>query len=416
MAKKTDEQVLADAQARVQARKEHSPRDTLELHLEKLSEHIDRLEANYNPSSRRFTMDGVEYAPDSMVGRVCASAFKGDYTADAIAMRVAMETYTKRKWIEIILDISKDVAPVDVNVGVREIRKFCAFMRDVPDSQARETDIAAMQSHFWQIKRKLGGHYTNEYPLMVIFTGGQEFGKSWSLSKLHSRIGVLKGGGVQLKSFNNEFNQAMFNQFFVIPFEEMNAKVQYDAESLKTLVTEGEYLYREPHAKGYANIKNVATLYGTSNYNVAESIPDSTGARRWWEIRVTDRPFSPSKDTARFSQINFDLMWLAVDGGNPRNPRFELLDEMRIAQKEMKARSPIEEFMDECLVFDTKYTDEVSQIVLFDAYVTWCSKNSEKSKGMKGRLLDAIKKQKGVILANPGENVKYFTGLAIDTY
>lgn len=393
----TAEELEHKAAERRQALAMHDPTSVLETHLDCLEETIERLDAKYNPISMKFAIEDIEADPGQMVARVVASAMPGTPQKDASAMGVAMDTYIQRKWAQKVADARRIVAPYDESAGIAEIKKFCAYVRGFEeDHQASDTDVAAMMSHFWQIKRKLGRHYQNNYPVMVIFTGGQEFGKSKLLERLHANIADMKSGAMQLKSFNNEFNAVVYNQYYVVPFEEMNSKTHYDVEVFKTLVTEGNYNYRPPHMKRYAKLDNLATLIGTSNHPVAESIPDTTGARRWWEIPVVSRAFNEARDLPRLQRINFEAMWLAVDGESDRNPRIPHLDAMRIAQVAMKQQSDKEQFLAECVEMWVEGKSagpapaEVTGVEMWDAFVQWCDYNGHVWKKRKTELFQFL--------------------------
>ena len=257
---------------------------------------------------------------------------------------------------------------VDKVKGELALRKFIGFLRDIPEEKVDDLDLAAIKSMLWQVKRKARGHYFNNWPLMVIFTGGQGYAKTSALKALFMPINTLVCGSKSLSDFNNSFNTIDFSRYLVVPFDDMSTHVKYDVALLKRLVSENDYQHRNPAAKLPQKLDNISTLYGTANQSVAATIPDDTGARRWWEIDSPNRQATDT-DIERLKTIPFEDCWLSVDGADEENPRTPFRAAMQVRQHaEMRHVSSLEEAVNSLLTFDASI-EEADSAQLDEIYI-----------------------------------------------
>lgn len=348
---------------------EPTPDEVLAEQLAQVKGVMNDIGAEYQPATGTFLWGKQEYTPDSMAIRAySALSVKNGLTKDAA--KCAMETFIAEERQRLIEAARGAVLAHDPSVGDNEIRKFVALMRGIEPSQVNGLDVAALQSLIWQVKRKFAGHTLVEHPLMVVFSGGQGFGKSWTLARLFEPVGIWRAGGVRLNEFNNKFNMTVFNQYFVVPFEEMSPSGNYDIEMLKNTITEDYISYRVPHKQVTLKLLNNATCYGTTNHRAADCLKDPTGARRWWEIQCPARPWNDD-DAAKLAQVDFKAIWLSVDGRSEANPRRPVLEEMRAVQlADLRPPSYLEQFFQEEIEVDED-APGLSQAEVYAALAEW---------------------------------------------
>ena len=292
------------------------------------NEFLKELKAYYEPG-RGFILGGITWGEADFMPLVSNAISSLDKwpSISMIGAQTVIFNYVNKQYAKMQVEARNFLAAVDKPKGRAAVKQLVGYLKDVPDNEVNPADVAAIESMLWQVKRKAFGHYRNDWPLMNIFTGGQGYAKTGTLNYLFKPIGACVGGNKRLKDFNNPFNSIDFSRYLVLPFNDIANNERFDVQMLKSLVTDEDYQYREPHSKKSYKLYNTATLYATSNEPVAQTIPDDTGARRWWEIESPNRQATEA-DIARMKAIPFADCWLAVDGEDSENPRKPFLESM----------------------------------------------------------------------------------------
>lgn len=347
--------------------------EALDTHVGLMSNALSEIGAVYNPATGMFKWERHEHTPDTMAVRIYGGMqAKAGLTKDSA--KTAMATFVIRERVRQLEAARAQVLPYDPAVGDVELRRFVALMKDIPAPEdVSHLDVAAVQALIWQVKRKFAGHLKVEYPLMVVFSGGGGFGKSWTLEKLFAPVAQWTAGSMRLENLMNQFNMTVFNQYYVVPFEDMSPLTRNTREimdTFKSIMTETHIAYRPPHERETHKLENHAACYGTTNFDVAECLPDYTGARRWWEIRSPNRKFS-EVDAARLRTIDFARLWLSVDGSTSESPLRAHQEELTDVQNdEFKATTPLEDYFNDRVESDLD-APAMTQVELYDDVRQW---------------------------------------------
>jgi hypothetical protein len=347
--------------------------DLLDKHLNFLAKTLSAIGAEYQTTDNTFNWNNSKYGPNSMADRVFSAKPAKDGWSRTAA-QCAMEVYINQKRQVLREQLKQQVLVYDASIGDTECRKFVGLMTDVADESVDELHLLALQSFIWQIKRKIAGQYVLPDPIMPIFTGGQGYGKSWTLARLFAPIKTWVAAPTTLDSLNDRFNTDTFYNNFVVPLEDIDkSEKRPNMTLLKTLVTEECFSFRPPGERGVLKLPTSACLYATSNYSVTHLLPDDTGARRWWEIKAPDRDWTDA-DTARLNLIDFGKLWRSIDGKSPVNPRScRKADYVTIQREVLRHRTLVEQYFDECVEVTDNPEHSIPEEDLYQACLTWCS-------------------------------------------
>lgn len=201
----------------------------------------------------------------------------------------------------------------------------------------------ALQNFIGQVKLKeLGKQHF--YPMMVILSGTlQGAGKSKIIEHILSPIKTMVAQ-VSLSMITDERCTPMRKDFRVLHCDEMQGAGRMEIEAFKSVVTETESNYRPMYSNHTVKIKHNAVLIGTSNKFTFETMKDTTGNRRLFDIDVMTKV-----DIQELHKIDALAIWQDVNVEAQTYNNLNLIYENFIykVQAEFKNEDPIEEFIGE---------------------------------------------------------------------
>jgi Virulence-associated protein E len=234
-----------------------------------------------------------------------------------------------------------------------------------------DTIAVGVMAHFiWGIKRKLLGLDT-VFQIMPIILGKQEAGKSYSIEKLLSPIENLKLE-MNLNEVIDPRNLLSFDKKFALVINEMAGANKTDVEKLKNLITTKRNDVRKLHTNEVLRARQNTSLIGTTNKPVAEIIYDPTGARRFFEIKSLDK-----MDWPVIENLDYYALWQGINENRIRGYYEEHKQGINERQAELTGLEELQVFLD--LYKIKPGTKEISGILLYETYKTWCETNGVKS-------------------------------------
>lgn len=169
-----------------------------------------------------------------------------------------------------------------------------------------ERIIAVMAHWCWLIKRKGVGAPVKHH-IMPIFYGAQGAGKSIAILKLmHPLKEVILS--MAMSQLSDERIYESMSQNLIIFFDELQGVARTDMTVLKHKITADFNTYRKLHSHSVVNVPMSCTFIGATNKHLNESINDSTGQRRFYEIPTLARV-----DWAAINSIDYVALWKGVD-------------------------------------------------------------------------------------------------------
>lgn len=131
-------------------------------------------------------------------------------------------------------------------------------------------------------------------PLMLVFTGGQNTGKTEAFRRLLPN--ELRHYYAESKLDAGKDDDILMTQKLIIMDDEMGGKSKQESKRLKEMLSKQTFSLRVPYGKGNEDLDRLAVLCGTSNDK--QILNDPTGNRRIIPIEVI------SIDQAQFNSID----------------------------------------------------------------------------------------------------------------
>lgn len=347
----------------------YDPEARLKEHIAIVAEWADSVGAAFEPKGGGFLYRDHVRPPNAM-GSIAWQALNQKGFSEKHA-QTAFRLYADLKREEII-ETMRAALPLQPMGTDAKLIEFVKFMTGT--DSPRDLDIHVFKHFLWQIKRRVHGLPT-EWEMMPLFTGGQGFGKTRHLEKLWASIPGLidfTAQGQRLTILKDDFGRRIFNRCYIIPFDEMSNAASMDMETLKMMITAHTVDARVMRAEEYQSFKMNATFYGTSNVSGSANLSDSTGMRRFWEFCAPNRQYR-DEDGQFLENLGLAGVFAGIDARegavSPIKPHLEALQKSQAAT--FKARDPLSQFFDECVIPDDT-GKQTSRTTVHKVFRDWC--------------------------------------------
>ncbi len=302
-----------------------------------------------------------------------------NYGLDAALLDCFLQEWIQEKRMIHLEAVRASLTTFNPEEGDKELRKFLGVLkRDFTD-----LDVQTLKHMMWQVKRKLNGQKT-KFEMMCVFTGGQGAGKSTALrDTFFIPLGDLAYTGADFSVLSDQRESRLFSDHYIIMFDEMSGAAKSDMERTKQIITSHILKQRRMGTTSHDYLPMNATFFGTANPELDTLIRDSTGMRRFYEIKVDKRVFT-EKRWPILKTIDAALMWAAVDGSAEESPIDQCAEELRNKQEDLRDKNPIEWMLDEGMLALTDKEEEFSPAILLSYAVsvvcgqTWSTKRLAK--------------------------------------
>lgn len=331
---------------------------------------------------------------DTLVLDYCQQIADFNRNADR-AIKAAPETNLKKALDEIIsvkmVERREEVFAALKFNGKENLSNLETFVKAVTGKA--ENKVVGVLAHFlWQVKRRMADKEV-VFHIMPIMVGAQGGGKSLSLQRLFKPLIHLT-----LELSLTEVTDARFyfalNKNYIAVLDEMAGAKRADVEVLKKQISASYNDVRKLNTNTVTKIKQNASFIGTSNRNVNELIFDSTGARRFYEIKALDR-----LDWNAINSINYNELYQGINENRERGYLEDVLSEVVEDQKDLIGIDELTEFIDANQI--KPGTKEITAHTLYGMYKEWNETNGVKhspsaswfGRKLKNRSIDSIEKR-----------------------
>jgi len=219
------------------------------------------------------------------------------------------------------------------------------FVKFLGDFKFNEAEGLAIKWWMSDTKRRLRDLATKSsvdataqvpYP---VFYGGQGVGKTFICRELRKPFGEL-GGPDKVSSMMDEFNQKKYGLMLISDLDDISKVADRDLANLKNFATSDILTPRKMRSEENHFIKKITTVVCSSNSPIHEVIPDTTGARRFFQIDV---PITGYVDPIRGT--DFLKLWQAVDiNWSPSREEQQVISD---SQRLQRKRDVVEVWWDE---------------------------------------------------------------------
>jgi len=249
-----------------------------------------------------------------------------------------------------------------------------------------DNDIMVYQATLWKIKRQcINDEILNNYqvPMPVIFSTNQGWGKTTFNRAIENVLGELSMQR-PLSDVQDSKNYQIWSDMFMINFDDISDQSDREISAYKFLVTNDKINTRLMH--NHKNISAYKLFCGvaSSNKKVSEIMPDKTGSRRMWEIKLS-KPLFDAVDNIDFLELYREIDHTSLcDLLDPKNYSKILT----IQHDKQKSKHIVEYWFDDWVNntnFD-KHENDISQAVydkiypsfgLYKHFEHWCNNNNE---------------------------------------
>ncbi len=236
---------------------------------------------------------------------------------------------------------------------------------------ADQKDVAIMAHWLWQVKRR-GTGQSVKHQIMPVLYGLQGGGKTVALEKLIAPISNYRLT-ISMSQLGDERVFEGLSRNYVTLFDELQGIERTDMNSLKKQITNNSNSYRKLYTHEMTNIPMRCSFIGATNKPVAESLNDSTGMRRFWELATL-----PKLDWAMISSIDYTALWQGIDENKEDGYLIgETLQSVLKHQQALVNKDDLDEFISQHDIQAAETSSDVITVLncdLYDAYVFWAGR------------------------------------------
>jgi len=281
----------------------------------------------------------------------------------------ATDTNIKRALDEIIsLEMVRRRAEIFETVkfgGTENLDELQKFVVAVTGKNNR-TVLGVLAHFLWQVKRKLVDKEVL-YHIMPIIVGAQGGGKSKSLQHLFAPLMNLTLD-LNLPDVTDSRFHFSLNRNFVVILDEMAGAKRADVDNLKKQISATYNDSRKLGGNIVTKLKQNASFIGTSNRPVNEIIFDTTGARRFYEIKALAK-----LDWDAINTIDYTTLYKGINETRERGYLEEVMEDVQKDQENLVGLDELTAFLESHQVIPG--TKEISATVIYDAYKIWADSN-----------------------------------------
>lgn len=217
-------------------------------------------------------------------------------------------------------------ADADKEEAIAELQAWITAMT----GYSAPLDLAIMKHFLWQVKRRAAG-LPVEHDLMPVFTGLQGSGKSNAIKKLLSVLNEL-AIPIRASLLTDERHAPALARSLVGFWDEMEGARGANLEALKFTLTADKITYRPMATNRVVEIPRLMSFIAASNFDLEEMIQDTSGNRRFAELKTPERC-----DWDTLNSLDYELIWAAVSAEEPA-PILPYINELREHQAEREHR------------------------------------------------------------------------------
>lgn len=263
--------------------------------------------------------------------------------------------------------------PHDSAAAALELTKLVMLM--LPENASEDDAKLAMvglRQLIWQVKRSLRGLPTASEIMLVLYSG-QGTGKSSIVAELGKQLGHLYRGNADFKIFSDQFSHAQLAKYYLINFDEMGHAARTEIESIKQAITTQRIESRVMYSSDTCSAPRTASFIATTNKPLSLALTDSSGMRRFVQIRCSDKRVD-ERWVKRFESIDFAKLWQCEAGELSSKAPLSLCPELLAAhQSELRTEDNFEFWSKLCLKQTGEFADKVQFKELHSAYNAFLS-------------------------------------------
>lgn len=344
--------------------------------MARLRRKVHSLALNFQPSTGTFTGTRGVYTGEEIAGLAWVDKMewpKASYSAQMGELIRELRLESLRRIKGALLD-----AKGDRDAGVRELTKLVKLLaHPKTNEETLGYYLVAWRQLIWQVKRKLRGLPTS-WEMMLCLYSKQGTGKSQAVAKFGAPLKQLFMGMADFDLFSDKFRLPQLHTHYLVCLDEMGHARRTDINTIKQLITAETVQSRRMYSQSEVALTRNASFIATTNRPLMASLSDSTGMRRFVEMRCRDN----EADQAQIKSVNaldFTLMWMSESGERdsvaPTAAHRALFTRH---QNAAASKSDFEYWADACLTSTGDDADKVRNSEAYASYTEHCEKQRHK--------------------------------------
>lgn len=227
--------------------------------------------------------------------------------------------------------------------GTEDLSELEKFASAVFGEKSHLT-VSVLAHFLSNIKRKMADLPT-QFHLMLLLSGPQGTGKTVAIHQLMRPLGDMFTE-MSMDAAVDKFTQFFVSESFCVLFDEMAGVTKTDVEDLKRLISSSGISCRRAHESRASRYINRCSFIGTTNESANVLLRDSTGARRFFELKVLKQTnHAVLGFDGRNSQIDYLKLWQGIDDRTETKYWTPVASLIAEKQRDLKAIDPVEEFV-----------------------------------------------------------------------
>jgi hypothetical protein len=246
--------------------------------------------------------------------------------------------------------------------------------------------IAAMAHWLWLVKRKA---YQKEaiHHIMPILYGPQGGGKTKALEYLLKPISEYQLSS-SMHTLDDEKIFASFATNYVVLYDELQGFRTASIEAIKRQITTARNTYRQLYTHSQVTVPQLCSFIGATNKPIKETFSDSTGMRRFWEIKALKK-----LDWQTVREIDYAELWRGIDERSELGYlKGDMLSQVSEIQRRMVNEDSWELFVQETQLLPVEgvATEAAPLSRIFENYLIWMGTNGYQKPSSSHRLADRL--------------------------
>lgn len=297
-------------------------------------------------------------------------------------LRIAIEDY-----IQTVKASAKQIEIKELECVKEDLSPLKRFLVALT-GKCRETDVAAMSHWIWMVKRKMRNESVVDHIMPILF-GKQGSGKTMALRKITAPVETYRADLPIDKIADQAYAKAL-SEDHVVVYDEMQGIARTDVDGLKRQITLEFNTYRPLYTNNLEKVRQACSFIGATNRSVPDQIIDSTGMRRFWELKCADLA-----NWEEINKIDYLQLWKGVDESKDRGYLYTQVKAISAEQELMTNKEDLDLFLEEADVLPIVVNEPIIEIdgqKLYETYKAWHEVNGYKqaySKNVFGRRLSA---------------------------
>jgi len=226
-----------------------------------------------------------------------------------------------------------------LTVGVEDLEPITQWVKAVTGA-CKPEDLYVMAHWLWLVKRNMNELPVIHHIMPIVVSSKQGGGKSTAIKNLIKPFNELT---LELKvpQIVDERSFTMFSNYLIGFLDELAGSDKVDISDFKRNVTSSTLTYRPMRTNQQERVDNFCSFISASNMEAYDSIKDTTGLRRFFQINALEK-----LDWATINAIDYVKLWKGIDERKERGYFEPVQVIVNAKQEDMQMQDEVKLFLE----------------------------------------------------------------------